>query len=74
MLAGQILESLQTVIYFYNAWVVSHVLVNNSITASLFKGLHGELITIKRLTFQCKKDASLRAVTTISCDALMLLI
>ena len=65
MLACQVLECLQSVIYEDETvvGVVSQFFViNDGIGTSVLKCLQRILIAVKLLAFQCKEDAAFRAV------------
>ena len=75
MLAGNVLEGLQTVVNKDVTMVFHYIgVVNDGIGATLLEGALCILVAIKLLAFQGQKDAALRAVAAIRGDAWMLLI
>ena len=77
MLTCQILEGLEAILD-KNQPVISigdnRRIIDNCIRTPLFEGLHGKLVTIKRLAFQCEEDTPLRTVTAVGRDTRMLLV
>ena len=86
MLAGQVFESLQTVVDEDNPLLIPRGgrslpsgrlgggLIHDGVGTTFLQRLESELVAIKRLTLQGKKDAALRAVARVGSDAGMLLI
>ena len=77
MFTRQVLKGLQTVVDNDDSLVIAageRWIVHYRVGTTFFEGLNGKFVTIKRLTFQCKEDASLGTITAVGSDAGMLLV
>ena len=75
MLARQIFERLQAVVYENIALVFHHLfIVHDGIGTTLLQGAFGKAVAVELVAFQGQEDAAFRAVATVGGNDGMLLI